>query len=114
MPACQIDTFSAFQVSTGPTDIALVGTREILPPPEVRAFCAIVSGCKSTIRVVRRRYSSGEGGLCRCRAERRGGSLKAQCLTSPWPPCITAHRTPVFQLLRYSAVSALGKCRCVS
>ena len=44
VPACQIDTFSAFQVSTGPTVIAFVGTRGMLPPPLVRAFCAIVSG----------------------------------------------------------------------
>ena len=61
-PACQIDTFSAFHVSTGPTVIALVGTSEMLPPPLVRAFCAMVSGCRSTTRVASLRYSAGDGG----------------------------------------------------
>ena len=51
IPACQIETFSARQVSAGPTLIAFVGTRAMLPPPEVRAFCAMVKGCKSTTRV---------------------------------------------------------------
>src|SRR5947209_7940938 len=83
LPACQMETFSAFHVSTGPTEIALVGTREMLPPPEVRAFWAMVKGCKSTTRVVKRRYSSGEGGWSLYLPCRRGGSLKAQCLTSP-------------------------------
>ena len=31
MPACQIETFSAFQVSTGPTVAAWVGTMRNLP-----------------------------------------------------------------------------------
>jgi len=57
-----MDTFSASQVSTGPTVMAWVGTREMLPPPEVRAFWAMVSGCKSTTRVASLRYSAGEGG----------------------------------------------------
>ena len=30
-PACQIETFSAFQVSTGPTVAAWVGTSDIIP-----------------------------------------------------------------------------------
>ena len=51
VPACQMETFSAFHVSTGPTVIACVGTSAILPPPDVRAFCAIVIGCRSTTRV---------------------------------------------------------------
>src|SRR5947207_10315643 len=100
MPACQIDTLSAFHVSAGPTEIACVGTSEMFPPPEVRAFCAIVSGCKSTTRVVSLRYSAGEGGLFLYCFSRLGGSLKAQCFTSPCPPCITAQRTPLSQLLR--------------
>ena len=41
-PACQMDTFSDFQVSTGPTVAACVGTMAMLPPPEVRAFCITV------------------------------------------------------------------------
>ena len=41
MPACQMETFSACQVSTGPTEMARVGTREMFPPPDVRAFCAM-------------------------------------------------------------------------
>ena len=88
------------QVSTGPTEIAWVGTSEIFPPPDVRAFCAMVSGCKSTTRVVSLRYSAGEGGWSLNLPARRGGSLKAQCLTSPCPPCITAQRTPLSQVLR--------------
>ncbi len=62
LPACQMETRSAFQVSTGPTEGACVGTREMLPPPEVRAFWMIVIGCRSTTRVRSRRYSSGVGG----------------------------------------------------
>src|SRR5207249_5554261 len=62
LPACQMETFSAFHVSTGPTLIAFVGTRAMLPPPEVRAFCAMVKGCSSTTRVASLRYSSGDGG----------------------------------------------------
>ena len=38
MPACQMETFSAFQVSNGPTVAARVGTSATCPPPEVRAF----------------------------------------------------------------------------
>src|SRR6266436_841158 len=105
-----METFSAIQVSTGPTEIACVGTREIFPPPDVRAFCAMVSGCKSTTRVGSFRYSAGLGGLVLYLPARRGGSLKAQCFTSPCPPCITAQRTPS-QDLRKAAVSALGKWR---
>ncbi len=33
------------------------------------------------------------GGSWRYLPLRRGGSLKAQCFTSPCPPCITTHRT---------------------
>src|SRR5438552_11729790 len=109
MPACQMETFSAFHVSTGPTLIAFVGTRAMLPPPEVRAFCAMVKGCSSTTRVASLRYSSGDGGRFLYLPLRGSGSLKAQCFTSPCPPCITAQRTPASQLLRYSDVSALGK-----
>src|SRR5438067_13191241 len=61
-PACQMETFSAFHVSPGPTVIACVGTIEMLPPPLVRAFCAMVSGWSSTTRVVSFRYSVGVGG----------------------------------------------------
>src|SRR2546428_2523668 len=100
MPACQIETFSACQVSTGPTEIACVGTSEIFPPPDVRAFCAMVSGCKSTTRVVSLRHSAGEGGLSLYFPFRRGGSLKAQCFTSPCPPCITTQRTPDSHVFR--------------
>src|SRR5262245_17421753 len=99
VPACQIETFSAFHVSTGPTEIACVGTSATFPPPEVRAFCAIVSGWRSTTRVASLRYSAGGGGSSFHLPARRGGSLKAQCFTSPWPPCITAQRTPL-QLAR--------------
>ena len=35
----------------GPTLIACVGTREMLPPPLVRAFWAMVRGCNWTTRV---------------------------------------------------------------
>src|SRR5436190_400631 len=111
-PACQIDTFSAFQVSNGPTEMACVGTNATLPPPDVRAFCAIVSGCRSTTRVGSWRYSAGDGGLSLCLPLRRGGSLNAQCFTSPCPPCITAQCTPASQVWRYAFVSAFGKCRC--
>src|SRR5947208_2005466 len=104
-----MEIFSACHVSTGPTEIALVGTSEMLPPPEVRAFWAIVSGCRSTTRVVNLRYSAGEGGAFLYFPFRLGGSLKAQCFTSPWPPCITAQRTLPSQVSRYAAVSALGK-----
>src|SRR5204862_5440009 len=86
LPACQIETFSAFQVSAGPTEIACVGTSEIFPPPDVRAFCAMVSGCRSTTRVVSLRHSAGDGGASLYLAFRRGGALKAQCSTSPLPP----------------------------
>src|SRR5436189_1350258 len=113
-PACQMETFSACQVSTGPTEMAFVGTSEMLPPPEVRAFCAMVSGCKSTTRVVSLRHSAGEGGLSLYLPLRLGGSLKAQCLTSPWQPCMTAQRSPLDQDLRYGEVSALGKWRLAS
>src|ERR1051325_436512 len=106
-----METFSAFHVSAGPTEMACVGTSEMFPPPDVRAFCATVSGCKSTTRVVSLRCSAGEGGLSLYLPARLGGSLKAQCFTSPWPPCITAQRTPASQLLRYTVVSPLGKCK---
>src|SRR5436305_940095 len=108
MPACQIETFSAFQVSTGPTVMALVGIIAILPPPEVLAFCAIVMGCRSTTLVVNFLYSSTGGGLSEYFPSRFGGSLNAQCLISPWPPCITTQRTPS-QLFRKASVSAFGK-----
>ena len=52
MPACQIETFSAFHVSIGPTEQAWLGTIETLPPPDVRAFWMTVSGCRSTTRVL--------------------------------------------------------------
>src|SRR5258705_8282115 len=100
MPACQIETFSAFHVSNGPTEIACVGTSEIFPPPDVRAFCAMVSGCRSTTRVVNFRHSAGGGGWSLYFPLRRGGSFKAQCFTSPCPPCITAQWTPDSQVLR--------------
>src|SRR6185436_13961450 len=79
VPACQIDTFSARQVSSGPTLIAFIGTSAMLPPPEVRAFCAIVSGCNSTTRVGNWRYSPDGGGLSLYLPSRFSGSLKAQC-----------------------------------
>ena len=44
VPACQIETFSAYHVSTGPTVIAFDGTMEMFPPPDVRAFWASVTG----------------------------------------------------------------------
>src|SRR6266705_1839230 len=109
-----METFSACHVSTGPTEIAWVGTSEMLPPPDVRAFCATVSGCKSTTRVASLRYSAGDGGESLYLPVRFGGSLNAQCFTSPWPPCTTAQRTPAAQLLRYAVVSPLGKCRFAS
>src|SRR3954467_8315049 len=108
-----METFSDFQVSTGPTVMAWVGTSVTFPPPEVRAFCAMVIGCKSTTRVVSLRYSSGDGGLFLYFPSRFKGSLNAQCLMSPCPPCITAQRTPS-QLLRYAAVFAFGKYRFAS
>ena len=37
-PACQIETFSARHVSSGPTETAWRGIIAMLPPPEVRAF----------------------------------------------------------------------------
>src|ERR1700761_303816 len=114
VPACQMETFSAFHVSTGPTVIACVGTMAMFPPPLVRAFCAMVSGCRSTTRVASRRYSIGHGGAALYLPLRGSGSLKAQCFTSPCPPCITAHRAPASHDFRYGAVSALGKCRCAS
>ncbi len=43
-PGCQMETFSAFHVSTGPTDSAWEGTPETAPPPDVRAFWMIVIG----------------------------------------------------------------------
>src|SRR4029079_5203655 len=94
-------TFSARQVSAGPTVIALVGTIETLPPPLVRAFCAMVRGCSSTTRVVSFRYSAGVGGAFLYLPRRGSGSLKAQCFTSPCPPCITAQRTPASHDARY-------------
>ena len=51
-------------------------------------------------RVPSRRYSSGDGGRSLYLPLRRGGSLKAQCLMSPCPPCMTAQRTPALQVLR--------------
>lgn len=113
VPACQIDTFSACQVCTGPTVIARWGTIVMLPPPLVRAFCASVTGCRSTTRVESARYSAGDGGASWCFPSRRSGSLKAQCLMSPCPPCITAQRA-VFQLATYGPTSALGKWRFAS
>ena len=82
--------------------------------PVRKSGCAIVSGCRSTTRVVSFRYSSGDGGLFLNLPLRRGGSLKAQCFTSPWPPCMTAQCTPASQLFRYALVSPFGKCRLVS
>ena len=52
--------------------------------------------------------SAGEGGALSYGGTRRGGSLKAQCFTSPCPPCITTHRTPS-QLFLYSSRFAVGK-----
>ena len=86
----------------------------MLPPPLVRAFCAIVSGCRSTTRVVSLRYSSGDGGASLCRPVRGSGSLNAQCFTSPCPPCITAQRTLRPTSPGSARVSAFGKCRCAS
>ena len=93
--------------------MALVGTIEMFPPPLVRAFWAMVSGCKSTTRVGSLRYSSGVGGRVLYFPRRGRGSLKAQCFTSPCPPCITAH-VAESQLARYSEVLALGKWRFLS
>src|SRR4029450_3093824 len=81
-PACQIETFSAFHVSTGPTVIACVGTSEILPPPLVRAFCAMVSGWSSTTRVVSLRYSAGVGGAVLYLPRRGGGGVVDTCCAS--------------------------------
>ena len=78
LPACQIETLSAFHVSTGPTLIALVGTSAMFPPPLVRAFCAIVSGCRSTTRVANFRYSSAEGGESLSVEEWSGGAAATQ------------------------------------
>ena len=72
--------------------------------PLVRAFCMTVTGCKSTTRVVSCRYSCGDGGSSWYLPSRFTGSLNAQCLISPCPPCITAQRTPS-QLLIYALVS---------
>jgi hypothetical protein len=82
-PGCQIETFSAFHVSTGPTVAARVGTMATLPPPEVRAFWMIVTGCRSTSRAESLRYSAGVGGAFLYAPSRLGGSLNAQCLVSP-------------------------------
>ena len=41
---------------------------------------------------------AGVGGRFRYFPFRRTGSLKAQCLTSPWPPCMTTHRTSSYVL----------------
>ena len=51
VPACQMETFSAFQVSTGPTVAARVGASDTCPPPQVRAFWITVMGCRSVTRV---------------------------------------------------------------
>ena len=48
-PGCQIETVSAFHVSSGPTVTASWGTFWTTPPPEVRAFWIKVIGCSSTI-----------------------------------------------------------------
>src|SRR3954465_12380994 len=93
MPACQMLIFSAFQVSTGPTEQACVGTPATYPPPLVRAFWMTVMGCKSTMRVFSFRYSDGVGGSFFHFPDRCGGSLNAQCFTSPCPPCMTTQRT---------------------
>src|SRR4051794_2067929 len=83
MPACQMLTRSAFHVSTGPTLHACIGTAATYPPPLVRAFWITVIGCRSTIRVFDLRYSLGGGGLFFHLPARFGGSLNAQCFTSP-------------------------------
>src|SRR6476619_1386597 len=93
IPACQMLTRSAFQVSTGPTLHACVGTPATYPPPLVRAFWITVIGCRSTTRVLSLRYSLGGGGSFFHLPLRRGGSLNAQCFTSPCPPCMITHRT---------------------
>ena len=91
-PGCQMETVSAFHVSYGPTDIACDGTDCTTPPPEVRAFWIRVMGWSSTIRVRSWRWTSGGGGASRYAPSRRGGSLKAQCFVSPWPPCMITQR----------------------
>src|SRR5690349_10754522 len=88
-----METFSAFQVAYGPSVVAWRGSPARLPPPEVRAFCTRVTGCRSTTRVLSSRYSAGEGGASWYLPCLFGGSLKAQCLISPCPPCITTQRT---------------------
>ena len=82
------------------TVIACVGTSVTLPPPLVRAFCAMVTGWRSTTRVVSWRYSATGGGASLYLPRRGSGSLKAQCLMSPWPPCMTTQRTPASQVAR--------------
>src|SRR4051812_469746 len=105
-----METRSAFHVSTGPTVAAYCGTAATYPPPLVRAFWITVIGCSSVTRVVSLRYTSVGGGASLYRPLRRGGSLKAQCFTSPCPPCIVTHRTcPKLRL--YAATSPVGKWR---
>src|SRR5215211_1965989 len=106
-PACQMLTRSAFHVSTGPTVAACVGTLATYPPPLVRAFWMIVIGCRSVTRVVSFRYSLGGGGSFFHFPVRLGGSLNAQCFTSPCPPCMTTQRTSSYVSL-YDLRSLVG------
>ncbi len=63
---------------------ASVGTKATLPPPLVRAFWVMVTGWSFTNRVPSLRYSAGLGGASLYLPLRGNGSLKAQCLISPW------------------------------
>src|ERR671920_331264 len=104
-----METRSAFQVSSGPTVAACVGTAATYPPPLVRAFWMTVIGCRSVTRVLSLRYSLGGGGSCFHLPARFGGSLNAQCFTSPCPPCMTTQRT-CSKLLLYASRLPVGKC----
>jgi hypothetical protein len=67
--------------------------RHVLHHAAARGARVLISviGCRSTTRVVSLRYSRAAAAV-HVRPSRRGGSLKAQCLTSPWPPCMTTQR----------------------
>ena len=115
VPACQIETFSALQVSTGPTVIACVGTSAMLPPPLVRAFCAMVSGCRSTTRVASWRYSAAEGGASLYLPAPGQRIVEGPMLHVALPALHDrAAHAGVPASRGRPRVSALGKCRCAS
>ena len=87
----------------------------MLPPPLVRAFCAIVIGCRSTTRVASLRYSAGEGGASLYRPLRGERIVERPVLHVALPALHDrAAHAGVPGLRGSRAVSAFGKCRCAS